>query len=140
MSGDGTQSCSSCHSAEFSFTDSAKFSTGITGAMGDRQSMAIFNVAWNWNGKFFWDGRANSLEEQALGPVVNPVEMNNTWLNAVASLQASSTYPTLFNAAFGTTIIDSNLVAKALAQFERTLISANSKFDRFFIRSRSLNH
>jgi len=138
LSGDGTQSCSSCHSAEFSFTDSAKFSTGITGAMGDRQSMPIFNVAWNYNEKFFWDGRANSLEEQALGPVVNPVEMNNTWVSAVASLQANSSYPTLFNAAFGTTTIDSNLVAKALAQFERTLISANSKFDRFLLGQESL--
>tara|TARA_B100000809_G_C15136148_1_gene530679 strand:- start:3933 stop:5114 length:1182 start_codon:yes stop_codon:yes gene_type:complete len=145
LSGDGTQSCSSCHSAGFTFSDSAKFSIGITGAMGDRQSMPLYNLAWNGyllssidTPKLFWDGRANSLEEQALAPVTNPIEMNNTWLNAVTSLQANSSYPALFNAAFGTTTIDSTLVAKALAQFERTLISANSKFDRFLLGQEAL--
>ena len=138
LSGDGTQACASCHMPEFSFSDSAKFSTGITGAMGDRQSMPLFNLAWNYGEKFFWDGRANNLEAQALGPVTNPLEMNNTWPNAIASLQATSTYPTLFYAAFGTSIIDSNLVTKALSQFERTLISANSKFDRFLLGQESL--
>ncbi len=145
LSADGTQACASCHMPEFAFSDSAKFSTGITGATGDRQSMPIFNLAWNGfllaitdTPKLFWDGRASSLEEQALGPVVNPVEMNNTWNNAVASLQATSSYPNLFYAAFGTTTIDSLLVAKAIAQFERTLISANSKFDRFLLGQESL--
>jgi cytochrome c peroxidase len=138
LSGDGTQACASCHSPEFSFTDSSRFSTGINLQQGDRNSMAIFNVAWNWNGKFFWDGRSNSLEGQALGPVVNPIEMNNTWPNAVATLQADANYPSLFNAAFGTTTIDSLLVAKALAQFERTLISANSRFDQFLVGQISL--
>ncbi len=133
LSGDGTLACASCHSPEFSFTDSSQFSTGITMQQGDRNSMAIFNAAWNWNGKFFWDGRANSLENQAFGPVVNPIEMNNTWPNAVASLQATTNYPSLFNAAFGTSTIDSTLVTMALAQFERTLISGNSRFDFFFL-------
>ncbi|MGB0887608.1 MAG: cytochrome-c peroxidase [Vicingaceae bacterium] len=138
LSGDGTQSCSSCHMQEFAFTDTARFSTGITGAQGDRQSMPIFNAAWNYNEDFFWDGRANSLEVQALGPVVNPVEMNNTWPNAVASLQATTVYPQLFKAAFGTSTIDSILVAKAIAQFERTLISANSRFDKYLMGQISL--
>jgi len=138
LSGNGTQACASCHSPEFSFSDSVKFSTGITGAIGNRQSMPIFNLAWNYNQEFFWDGRVTTLEEQALEPVVNPIEMNNTWVNAVASLQANPTYPTQFNAAFGTTTIDSVLVAKALAQFERTLVSANSKFDRFLLGQESL--
>lgn len=131
LSGDGTQACASCHSPEFAFTDSNRFSTGITMQQGNRNSMPIFNAAWNFNSKFFWDGRANSLENQALGPVVNPIEMNNTWPNAVASLQASSIYPNMFDDAFGTSIIDSTLVTKAIAQFERTLISANSRFDQF---------
>jgi len=133
LSGDGTQACASCHMPALSFSDSSKFSSGITGAIGDRQSMPIFNLAFNYDEKFFWDGRALSLEEQALGPVVNPIEMNNTWVNAVASLQSTSTYPSLFNAAFGTTTIDSTLVAKAIVQFERTLISGNSKFDRYLL-------
>ncbi len=133
LSGDGTQACADCHAPEFSFTDSNQFSTGITMLQGNRNSMAIFNAAWNWNGQFFWDGRANSLEEQALGPVVNPIEMNNTWPAAMASLQADGLYPSMFNDAFGTTVIDSNLVAMAIAQFERTLVSANSRFDRFLL-------
>ena len=139
LSGDGTLACASCHSPEFSFTDSSQFSTGITMQQGNRNSMAIINAAWNWNGKFFWDGRANSLENQALGPVVNPLEMNNTWPNAMASLQADENYPTLFKAAFGTTVIDSTLVTMALAQFERTLISANSRFDQFLLGQISLS-
>jgi len=133
LSGDGTQACADCHMPEFAFTDSARFSTGITMQLGDRNSMAIFNAAWNLDEKFFWDGRAISLEDQALGPVVNPIEMNNTWPNAVASLQADAIYPGLFNTAFGTSTIDSILVTKALAQFERTLISANSRFDQFLL-------
>lgn len=130
LSADGSQSCSSCHSPENSFTDSRQFSVGIDGTEGNRNSMAIFNVAWNYSGLFFWDGRALSVEDQAFGPVVNPIEMNNTWPNAVASLQAHSEYPSLFEAAFGTSTIDSTLVTKAIAQFERTLISGNSRFDQ----------
>ena len=133
LSGDGTQACASCHAPEFAFTDSSQFSTGITLQQGNRNSMAIFNAAFNWDEKFFWDGRAISLENQALGPVVNPIEMNNTWPNAVNSLQADPNYPSLFNAAFGTTTIDSTLVTMALAQFERTLISGNTKFDQFLL-------
>ena len=131
LSGDGTQACASCHAPEFAFTDTNRFSTGIDGLMGDRQSMALFNMAWNFGEKFFWDGRAIGVEEQAFGPVVNPIEMHNTWANAVSTLQNNSTYPALFNAAFETTIIDSVLVAKAIAQFERTLISGNAKFDKY---------
>lgn len=131
LSGDGTQACASCHKADASFTENTQFSTGITGAVGNRNSMPIYNVAWNWGGKFFWDGRANSLEEQALGPVVNPIEMNNTWPNAVSSLQNHAEYPSLFEAAFGSPVIDSIRVAKAIAQFERTLISGNSRFDQY---------
>jgi cytochrome c peroxidase len=133
LSGDGTMACASCHSPALSFTDSNQFSTGITLQEGNRNSMAIVNAAWNWNGQFFWDGRANSLENQALDPVVNPIEMNNTWPNAMAHLQADANYPSLFKAAFGTFTIDSTLVTKALAQFERTLITANSRFDQFLL-------
>ena len=120
------------------WAENQQFSTGITGAIGTRNSMPIFNLAWNWNEKFFWDGRAISLEDQALGPVVNPIEMDNTWPNAVASLQAHPDYPSMFNAAFGTSTIDSFLVAKAIAQFERTLISGTSKFDQYLLGQTSL--
>ena len=93
--------------------------------------MPLFNLAWNYQENFFWDGRASSLENQALQPVVDPVEMHNTWPNAVSSLQATSDYPELFSKAFGTSNIDSTLVSKAIAQFIRTLISSNSRFDQY---------
>ncbi len=131
LSADGTQACVSCHQPNLSFTDSNQFSQGITGALGSRNSMPIFNLAWNVNNKFFWDGRTHGLETQALAPVTNPLEMNNTWANAISSLQNHADYPALFEAAFGTNIIYSNLVTKALAQFERTLISSNARFDRY---------
>lgn len=133
LSGDGTQACADCHFAENAFTDPDRFSTGIDGSIGNRNAMPVFNVAWNFNEKFFWDGRALSLEDQAFGPVVNPIEMNNTWPNAVASLQATENYPDLFLEAFGTSTIDSVLVTNALAQFERTLISGNSRFDKHLL-------
>ncbi len=133
LSGDGTQACADCHFAENAFTDPDRFSTGIDGLIGDRNAMPVFNVAWNFNEKFFWDGRALSVEDQAFGPVVNLIEMNNTWPNAVASLQATDNYPDLFLDAFGTATIDSVLVTKAIAQFERTLISGNSRFDKHLL-------
>src|SRR5690554_1159503 len=133
LSGDGTQSCATCHAPQLAFTDTNQFSTGIDGLQGNRNSMAIFNAAWNYNNTFFWDGRALGLEGQAFEPVVNPIEMHHTWPNAVASLQSHPSYPNMFNAAFGTSTIDSVLVVKAIAQFERTLISANSKFDRYLL-------
>lgn len=138
LSADGTQACASCHDPQFAFTDIRRFSIGIDGIEGTRNSMPIFNVAWNFDGNFFWDGRANSVEDQAFGPVINPIEMHNTWPNAVSSLQNSSVYPNLFLAAFGTSTIDSTMVTKALAQFERTLISGNSKFDKHLLGEATL--
>ncbi len=131
LSGDGTQSCASCHAPQFAFGESSRFSTGIDGIQGNRNAMPLFNMAWNWGNRFFWDGRAPGIEPQALGPVVNPIEMHNTWQNAVASLQNHSEYPALFRAAFGPRPIDSILVTHAIAQFERTLISGNSRFDQY---------
>jgi cytochrome c peroxidase len=138
LSGDNTQACADCHSPQNAFTDERQFSIGIDGIAGNRNSMPLFNMAWNFDAKFFWDGRAGSVEEQALGPVENPIEMHNTWENAVASLQATSEYPQLFAEAFGTSVIDRTLVTKAIAQFERTLISANSKFDQHLLGTATL--
>ncbi|MBL7945389.1 MAG: cytochrome-c peroxidase [Flavobacteriales bacterium] len=130
LSGDNTMSCASCHSPEVAFTDDGnQFSTGIDGIQGTRNAMALINLAWDT--RFFWDGRALTLEDQILQPVRDPIEMHDTWTNAMAELQAHDAYPGLFNAAFGTTEIDSLLAAKAMAQFMRTMISGNSPFDRF---------
>ena len=138
LSANNTQSCSSCHDPQFAFTDNKKFSEGIDGKLGNRNSMPLFNLAWNFDEKFFWDGRSNSIEKQALEPVKDPIEMHNTWVKAMESLQNNSQYPDLFFAAFGTRTIDSTLVTKALAQFERTLISANSKFDKYLLGTEQL--
>lgn len=133
LSGNNTQSCASCHKAEFGFTDGERFSTGITGAIGNRNAMPLINLGWNQRG-FFWDGRAVTLESLALQPVTNPIEMNATWPDVEAKLNAHAQYPDLFRAAFRIDRIDSIHVAKALAQFMRTMVSGNSKFDAWYIR------
>ncbi len=130
LSGNNTQSCASCHAPEVAFTDHGnQFSVGIDGIAGTRNSMALQNLAWE--SSFFWDGRDATLEEQILEPVENPIEMHDTWPNAVAELEADSVYPTLFLRAFGTPGITKERAAKAMAQFLRTLISGDSKFDKF---------
>lgn len=129
LSGNNTMSCGSCHLQSHSFSDPSQFSVGIDGIQGTRQSMALINMGWEDH--FFWDGRATSLEQQVLIPVRDPIEMHETWPNAVAELQADPAYVQLFSQAFGTTTVDSLHAAKALAQFIRTMISGNSKFDRF---------
>ncbi|GHC45646.1 cytochrome-c peroxidase [Ulvibacter litoralis] len=138
LSADGTQACATCHDPQAAFSDTRKFSIGIDGIEGTRNSMPLFNLAWNSNQNFFWDGRANSLENQALEPVENPIEMHNTWGNATAELQATANYPELFSKAFGTDVITKSLVTKAIAQFEMTLISANSKFDKYLLGEATL--
>ncbi len=131
LSGDGTMSCARCHEPANAFDDTARFSHGITGALGTRNAMAVVNLAWGTT--FFWDGRTNTLEGQAHDPVTNPVEMNTTWPEVVSRLQQDVNYPALFYSAFGTYTIDSTLVTKAIAQFERTLISFNSAYDKYAI-------
>ena len=125
-----TISCASCHKQENAFDDPRPFSEGTNGTFGDRNAMAIVNAGWETS--FFWDGRRSSLEGQAHDPVTNPIEMANTWPEVVTRLQNSTVYPDLFFKAFGTRTVDSNLVVKAIAQFERTLVSFNSKFDTYY--------
>jgi cytochrome c peroxidase len=95
--------------------------------------MPIVNLAWNFQNRFLWDGGASSLEDQVDDPIENPIEMNNTWPNVVATLQATSDYPNLFEQAFGTPVITREFVVRAIAQFERTLISGNSRFDQYLL-------
>lgn len=129
LSGNNGMSCASCHMQARGFTDGKAVSKGIDSIAGTRSAMPLINLGYG--NFFFWDGRASSLEEQALEPVVNPVEMHDTWPNVMGKLQADPVYPTLFKRAFGTDQVDSMLVAKALAQFMRTMISGNSPFDKF---------
>jgi cytochrome c peroxidase len=134
LSADSTMSCSSCHLPQHSFTDALAVSTGIDGIAGHRSSMALMNIAYATNG-LFWDGRAKTLEDQALLPVEDPIELHHTWPNVVEDLKKHKTYPKMFREAFGIkdrSEISKELAAKALAQFERILVSSGqSKFDRF---------
>ena len=133
LSKDDTQSCATCHDPKKAFTDNDRFSDGVDGKFGTRNSMPLFNLAWNFDERFTWDGKELSLERQALEPVRNPIEMHSKWTNIAQKLKDHPEYPTLFKQAFGTSKIDSTIITKALAQFERTLISGNSKFDQFLL-------
>jgi len=127
-------SCANCHSAKQAFSDSSRFSTGINNSLGDRNAMPLFNLAWHYDETFFWDGRSFSLENQAFLPVINSKEMgNDNWLIVEKRLQEHDEYPELFLNAFGSKTIDSTLAVKAIAQFERSLISSNSKFDNYLL-------
>lgn len=128
LSSDQTISCASCHSQGDAFSDVNQFSTGVGGAQGGRQGMAIFNLAWH-NGGFFWDGRATTLREQAVGPIENPLEMNETLANVVSKLNNTSDYPTMFEAAFGDNSITSDRIGLALENFMLTIVSNDSKYD-----------
>ena len=138
LSADNTQSCATCHAPQKAFTNNLQFSIGTDNIEGTRNSMPLFNLAWNYDDKFFWDGRELSLERQVFDPITNPIEMHNTLDNVVQRLQQDPNYPTLFEQAFGTSGIDSIMVSKAISQFERTIISANSKFDRYLLGEATL--
>lgn len=128
LSLDTTQSCGSCHAQSLAFTDHNKqFSVGVLGQEGNRNAMPLFNL--NWQDHFFWDGRATSLEDQALQPVPNPIEMHLQWEEAVCRLNNNANYRWLTYKAFGAKEITKEHAANAIAQFEKTLISGTSKFD-----------
>ncbi|HKM81780.1 MAG TPA: cytochrome c peroxidase [Candidatus Acidoferrum sp.] len=130
LSVDGTISCASCHAPQFAFSDNQPFSDGVGGKLGTRHSPTVINSAYN--SLQFWDGRAPSLEEQAKGPMTNPVEMAHSLEGVVKRLQADLKYPGLFKMAWGTDQITIDMVVKSLASFERTVIAGDSPFDRFY--------
>ena len=129
LSANNTLACINCHTREAAFSDINQYSTGIDGIQGTRNASALINLGWN--NDFNWDGSANSLEDQAFEPIRNPIEMHNSWVNVENALNNHNEYPKLFKEAFNINKIDSNHIVMAIAQFERTLISNNSKFDRF---------
>lgn len=139
LSKDNTVSCATCHSPQKAFSDDNQFSIGFNGQTGTRHSMPLFNLAWNFDEKFFWDGHSFSLEQQALEPITQDNEMGNgSWEEVEQRLQNHPEYPQLFQNAFGTSTITRTLVTQAIAQFERTLISGNSKFDKYTLGEVSL--
>ena len=130
LSGNQRMACGSCHNQSFAFTDSTlALSMGIDNLPGVRNSMPLFNLGYQR--KFFWDGGAADLESQVIGPIQNPVEMHAVLGDVIGRLNAHSEYPALFRQAFGTDKITTALLMKAIAQFERTMVSGNSKFDKY---------
>jgi cytochrome c peroxidase len=128
LSRNNTIACATCHQQEKAFTDGLALSTGIDGQKHHRSSMPLMNLLWTKH--FFWDGRVQSLEEQVLIPIQNPIEMDMPLDSLVNKLQRFPDYTSKFEKAFGTSRITSALIAKALAQFLRTLISADTRYDR----------
>ena len=124
----GTQNCASCHQEKAAFTDPRRFSTGAQGQQGTRQSMPLQNLAWKPS--FFWDGRAPSLREQALRPIQDPLEMNETLERVVEKLTRDAGYPAEFAKAFGSPGITAQRLGMAVEQYLLTLIGGKSKLDR----------
>lgn len=129
ISVDNTVSCSTCHDPQKGFTDQKQFSSGFQGKNGTRNSPTVINTAYNYFQ--FWDGRAPSLEEQAKGPMENPVEMAHTLAGATQRIAAIQGYGPYFQAAYGDTEVTIEKIVKAIASYERTVLSGNSAWDRY---------
>ena len=128
LSGNNTMSCSTCHVQQLAFTDGKPRAIGSAGEPLEFNSMTLVNLLWGPR-HFFWNGRADSLELQALIPIQSPEEMNQNLDALVEELSADATYTALFRRAYGS--ISSDAVAKAIASFVRTMISADSRYDGF---------
>jgi cytochrome c peroxidase len=129
LSANNLISCATCHQQKLAFTDGKRFSTGFDGTLQARNSMALVNLLWVRH--FFWDGRANGLEKQAEVPLTDAHEMGQSLKASVGKLRSKKIYASRFSEAFGSDSISGEKILKALAQFERTLISANSSYDQY---------
>ncbi|MEJ2682707.1 MAG: cytochrome c peroxidase, partial [Gammaproteobacteria bacterium] len=128
------QSCATCHNPDLGFGDGMPTSQGTMGSRVTRNAPPIYNLAWNV--VFFWDGRAASLEEQALGPIESGGEMNLPMSEAVKRLSQVGYYRDTFRTVYGADSIEPELIGRAIAAFERTIISRQSPFDRFLAGER----
>ncbi len=128
LSADNKVSCASCHDPAKGYSNGDQFATGVDGKKGGRNSPTVINSAYQ---RFqFWDGRAQTLEEQALGPIQNPIEMNMPLEAVVTKLNAIDGYKKQFQQVFGTDVT-SDGIAKAIAAYERTVLSGDAPFDKF---------
>lgn len=130
LSKDGSQACADCHRQPDGFSDSLQFSVGVEKLKGNRQAMPVMNLAWHRNG-MFWDGRVSLLRDQALKPIQDPLEMNETLANVIAKLSADKQYTDQFIRAFGDAAVTEERIGLAIEQFEFMMISNNSKYDQF---------
>jgi cytochrome c peroxidase len=129
LSKNNSLSCAGCHNQNNSFSSPNQYNVGVDNIMGFRNASALINLGWNTS--FNWDGSALTLEEQAFEPVTNPIEMHDTWQNVESKLNNDSNYFILFKNTFNIEYIDSIHIVKAIAQFERSLISVDSKYDKW---------
>lgn len=127
LSADNTVSCASCHHPDEGYGRQTRFGVGINGQEGNRNSPVSFNRILS--GAQFWDGRASSLEEQAIGPIANPIEMGHTHIDCVAGLQKIPGYVAQFESIFGSKMITIEKVGQAIAAFERCLVTGPSAYD-----------
>lgn len=130
LSTNQTIACASCHQPQHGFSDPRPVSTGFNGATGTRNAMSLNNARYYQRGHFFWDERANTLEDQVLQPIQNPIEMGMTLPALVSRLNAEPFYTNLFASAFGSPQVTTNGISLALAQFVRSIVSTNSKYDQ----------
>jgi cytochrome c peroxidase len=128
LSGDGNTNCAKCHDPKYGFSNNEELSFGYTSTKHWRHAPSIINGAYNTS--FFWDGRAGSLEDQALGPIEAAIEMNQNLVMLEEELRQVPDYVRMFKAIFGTEVTAEG-IAKAIAAFERTIISKNSPFDKY---------
>jgi cytochrome c peroxidase len=124
-----TVSCASCHQQATAFADPRQFSVGYNGRLGTRNAMGLNNARWYERRHFFWDERANTLEDQTLMPIQNPIEMGMTLDALTNRIAAEPFYTHLFAAAFGSQDITTNRISFALAQFVRSMVSTQSRYD-----------
>lgn len=129
LSKDNTVACVSCHNISYGGADSGAVSIGVGGKKGTINSPTVFNAAYNL--AQFWDGRAKDLKAQAVGPIVNPVEMANTHENVVRTLSKDTHYAGLFKAIYLKQGITIEMVGDAIAEFEKTLVTPNARFDMY---------
>jgi cytochrome c peroxidase len=138
LSKDGTVSCGSCHVQRHAFAGPDRFSKGVGGRLGDRNAMGLVNARFHGSGRFFWDERAASLEIQVLEPIAHPREMAQDVDKVVEILRGDAAYIPLFRKAFGDEDVTRERVAKALAQFVRSMVSYRSKFDEGLVKAGSI--
>ena len=129
LSANGVVSCAFCHKPQYAFSDNLQFSSGVDGKLTGRHTPALINRAWGRSQ--FWDGRAATLEDQAVIPITNPHEMGMTADRVVQTIQGIAGYAPLFTTAYGSSRVDFDRIAKALANFVRTIVSGNSAYDRY---------
>ena len=137
LSANDTISCGSCHVQQYAFVDPNRFSRGFEGKLTDRHAMSLVNLRYHPRARFFWDERGGNLEHMVLMPVENPIEMGRDPATLPAVLGRDARYPQLFHLAFGDSQLTTDRIARALAQFLRSMVSYQSKYDEGRAAARS---